>query len=103
MGLNFLGGMNFQENHGGGGGGGGKKTGSDGADKVVVVVAVKASKEIPRRALVWALTHVVQPGDCIMLLVVIPPHSHGIIFLTSLIPLFYLSHQFWVCLMLKCL
>ncbi|KAF2285152.1 hypothetical protein GH714_038857 [Hevea brasiliensis] len=41
----------------------------------VVVVAVKASKEIPRRALVWALTHVVQPGDCIKLLVVIPAHS----------------------------
>lgn len=41
----------------------------------VVVVAVKASKEIPRRALVWALTHVVQPGDCINLLVVIPAHS----------------------------
>ncbi|KAJ9167938.1 hypothetical protein P3X46_019525 [Hevea brasiliensis] len=41
----------------------------------VVVVAVKASKEIPRRALVWALTHVVQPGDCIKLVVVIPAHS----------------------------
>ncbi|RZR90686.1 hypothetical protein BHM03_00018642 [Ensete ventricosum] len=43
-----------------------------------VVVAVKASKEIPKTALVWALTHVVQPGDCIMLLVVVPPHSSGI-------------------------
>lgn len=74
MGLNFLGGMNLQQKHGGGGG---KKNCSDVADKVVVVVAVKASREIPRRALVWALTHVVQPGDCIMLLVVIPPHSHG--------------------------
>ncbi|GLU10028.1 hypothetical protein SLE2022_268570 [Rubroshorea leprosula] len=41
----------------------------------VVVVAVKASKEIPRTALVWDLTHVVQPGDCIKLLVVIPPYS----------------------------
>lgn len=39
-----------------------------------VVVAVKSSKEIPKTALVWALTHVVQPGDCITLLVVI---SHG--------------------------
>ncbi|GAV68306.1 Pkinase domain-containing protein [Cephalotus follicularis] len=39
-----------------------------------VVVAVKASKEIPRTALVWALTHVAQPGDCIRLLVVIPAH-----------------------------
>lgn len=76
-GLNFLGGMNLQQKHDGVGG----KKGSDVADKVVVVVAVKASKEIPRRALVWALTHVVQPGDCIMLLVVIPPHSHGILLL----------------------
>ena len=56
----------------------GKKKCSDVADKVVVVVAaVKASSEIPRWALVWASTHIVQPGDCIMLLVVIPPHSHG--------------------------
>ncbi|KAE8656253.1 Proline-rich receptor-like protein kinase PERK12 [Hibiscus syriacus] len=38
-----------------------------------VVVAVKASKEIPKTALVWALSHVVQPGDCITLLVV-PSH-----------------------------
>ncbi|KAF3964610.1 hypothetical protein CMV_011126 [Castanea mollissima] len=44
--------------------------GSDDAEKVVV--AVKASKEIPKTALVWALTHVVQPGDCITLLVVVP-------------------------------
>ncbi|GAY38582.1 hypothetical protein CUMW_037760 [Citrus unshiu] len=48
---------------------------SDVAEKVVV--AVKASKEIPRTALVWALTHVVQPGDCITLLVVVPSHSSG--------------------------
>ncbi|KAL8466129.1 hypothetical protein ACS0TY_035298 [Phlomoides rotata] len=41
-----------------------------------VVVAVKASKEIPKTALVWALTHVVQPGDCITLLVVIS-HTSG--------------------------
>ncbi|MBA0565381.1 hypothetical protein Golob_010262, partial [Gossypium lobatum] len=41
-----------------------------------VVVAVKASKEIPKTALVWALTHVVQPGDCITLLVV-PSHGSG--------------------------
>ncbi|PKI58678.1 hypothetical protein CRG98_020944 [Punica granatum] len=41
----------------------------------VVVIAVKASREIPRAALSWALTHVVQPGDSIKLLVVIPPHS----------------------------
>ncbi|XP_058074070.1 inactive protein kinase SELMODRAFT_444075-like [Magnolia sinica] len=49
--------------------------GSDVAEKVVV--AVKASREIPRTALVWALTHVVQPGDCITLLVVLPSHGSG--------------------------
>nr|XP_027123922.1 inactive protein kinase SELMODRAFT_444075-like [Coffea arabica] len=42
-----------------------------------VVVAVKASKEIPKTALVWALTHVVQPGDCITLLVVVPSQNPG--------------------------
>ncbi|GKV11898.1 hypothetical protein SLEP1_g23116 [Rubroshorea leprosula] len=41
----------------------------------VVVVAVRASKEIPRTALVWALTHVAQPGDCIKLIVVVPAYS----------------------------
>lgn len=49
--------------------------GSDAAEKVVV--AVKASKEIPKTALVWALTHVVQPGHCITLLVVVSSHSSG--------------------------
>ncbi|KAK4269261.1 hypothetical protein QN277_022445 [Acacia crassicarpa] len=48
---------------------------SDNAEKVIV--AVKASKEIPKTALVWSLTHVVQPGDCIILLVVLPPQSSG--------------------------
>ena len=33
---------------------------------------VKASKKVPKTALVWALTHVMQPGDCFTLLVVIP-------------------------------
>ncbi|KAK2371305.1 inactive protein kinase [Trifolium repens] len=47
----------------------------DGAKKVIV--AVKASKEIPKTALVWSLTHVVQPGDCITLLVVVPSQSSG--------------------------
>ncbi|GMI63630.1 hypothetical protein like AT3G13690 [Hibiscus trionum] len=42
----------------------------------IVVVAVKASKEIPKTALVWALTHVVQPEDCITLLIV-PSHCSG--------------------------
>ena len=41
----------------------------------VVVVAVKALKEISNTALVWALTHVVQPGDYIKLLAVIPSHT----------------------------
>ncbi|KAG5547236.1 hypothetical protein RHGRI_013042 [Rhododendron griersonianum] len=44
-------------------------------DQKVVIVAVKASKEIPRDTLVWALTHVAQPGVCIKLLVVIPDES----------------------------
>ncbi|XP_049396629.1 inactive protein kinase SELMODRAFT_444075 [Solanum stenotomum] len=48
---------------------------SDAAEKVMV--AVKASKEIPKTALVWSLTHVVQPGDCITLLVVVPSQSSG--------------------------
>nr|GMD41224.1 inactive protein kinase SELMODRAFT_444075-like isoform X1 [Ipomoea batatas]GME07527.1 inactive protein kinase SELMODRAFT_444075-like isoform X1 [Ipomoea batatas] len=43
--------------------------------KRLVLVAVKVSKDIPRAALIWALTHVVQPGDCVKLLVVIPNHS----------------------------
>ena len=43
-----------------------------------IVVAVKASKDIPRTALRWALTHVVQPGDCITLLVVVPVQGSGI-------------------------
>ncbi|XP_048139397.1 inactive protein kinase SELMODRAFT_444075 [Rhodamnia argentea] len=42
-----------------------------------VVVAVKASREIPKTALVWALTHVVQPGNCILLLVVVPQQNSG--------------------------
>ncbi|KAI3711996.1 hypothetical protein L1987_70545 [Smallanthus sonchifolius] len=42
-----------------------------------IVVAVKASKEIPKTALVWALTHVVQPGHCITLLVLMPAQTSG--------------------------
>ncbi|XP_028756264.1 inactive protein kinase SELMODRAFT_444075 [Neltuma alba] len=52
-----------------------QEKGSDVAEKVIV--AVKASKEIPKTALVWSLTHVVQPGDCITLLVVVPSQSSG--------------------------
>lgn len=40
-----------------------------------VVVAVRASKEISRAALTWALTNVVRTGDCVRLLVVIPSHN----------------------------
>ncbi|KAM7255585.1 hypothetical protein ACFE04_008483 [Oxalis oulophora] len=50
-------------------------TGTDSGEKVIV--AVKALKEIPKTALVWALSHVVQPGDCITLLVVVPSQSSG--------------------------
>ncbi|GAU11785.1 hypothetical protein TSUD_75360 [Trifolium subterraneum] len=48
---------------------------SSSSSSKVIVVAVKASKDISRTALVWALTHVVQPGDCIKLLVIIPALS----------------------------
>lgn len=52
-----------------------QEKGSDVAEKVVV--AVKASKEIPKNALLWALTHVVQPGNCLTLLVVVSSHTCG--------------------------
>lgn len=52
-----------------------KRSGFDEAAGKVVVVAVRASKEISKAGLVWALTHVVQPGDCIKLLVVIPSYT----------------------------
>ncbi|XP_010687446.1 inactive protein kinase SELMODRAFT_444075 isoform X2 [Beta vulgaris subsp. vulgaris] len=45
--------------------------------KKVVVVAVKAANEIPKTAMEWALAHVVQPGNCIKLLVVTSPQSFG--------------------------
>ena len=44
------------------------------AGKVVVVV-VKASKDISRTTLVWALNHIIQPDYCIKLLVFLPTHS----------------------------
>lgn len=47
------------------------------AEKVVVAVKA-ATREISKTAIVWALTHVVQPGGSIILLVVIPAHSSGI-------------------------
>ncbi|KAJ1284189.1 hypothetical protein BS78_03G186200 [Paspalum vaginatum] len=46
------------------------------AEKVVVAVRA-AAREISKTAIVWALTHVVQPGGNIILLVVIPAHSSG--------------------------
>ncbi|XP_029124766.1 inactive protein kinase SELMODRAFT_444075 isoform X1 [Cajanus cajan] len=49
-----------------------RKKGWCSASGKVVVVAVEATKEVPRTALVWALTNVAQPGDCIKLLGVIP-------------------------------
>lgn len=52
-----------------------QEKGSERVEKVLV--AVKSSKEIPKNALIWALSHVVQPGDCITLLVVVPPPSSG--------------------------
>lgn len=68
LGLNSCwGDMNKQEK-------GSRKEGLN-VDQKVVIVAVKASKEIPRDTLVWALTHVAQPGVCIKLLVVIPDES----------------------------
>ena len=73
-----------------------EKGGMDMAEKVVV--AVKASKEIPKTALVWALTHVVQPGDCITLLVV-PSHGSGTLFSCFLLvlhlPMSFLVLNYW--------
>jgi hypothetical protein len=48
------------------------------AEKVVVAVRA-ATREISKTAIIWALTHVVQPGGSIILLVVIPAHSSGIV------------------------
>lgn len=52
-------------------------------DPTNIVVGVKASKEIQKTALVWALKHVVQPGDCITLIVVVSPHNSGNILLST--------------------
>ena len=64
-----------------------QEKGSNAASKVIV--AVKALKEVPRTALIWALTHVVQPGDCITLLVIVPSQSSGI--LLALLKLHYIK------------
>ncbi|GJT40579.1 inactive protein kinase-like protein [Tanacetum coccineum] len=42
-----------------------------------VIVAVKASRDISKDALVWTLTHVAQPGHCITLIVVMPSLISG--------------------------
>ncbi|KAJ0085871.1 hypothetical protein Patl1_09064 [Pistacia atlantica] len=42
-----------------------------------VVVAVRAEKVISKKALAWALTHVVHPGDGITLLAVFPAEKSG--------------------------
>ncbi|XP_010440811.1 PREDICTED: inactive protein kinase SELMODRAFT_444075-like [Camelina sativa] len=52
-----------------------KRLGSNGTENVLV--AVKASREISKTALVWALTHIVKPGDCITLIVVVTSHHAG--------------------------
>ena len=66
--------------------------------KRVVVVAVKASRDISRSAFIWALTHVVQPGDSVKLLVLIPNHTSSKFFFCPNILLrafsFYVSFYF---------
>jgi len=54
----------------------GSATPAAAAEKVVVAVRA-ATREISTTAIVWALTHVVQPGGSIILLVVIPAHTSG--------------------------
>lgn len=72
-------GSDLHPNCGNGNGNGKNKGGKGGLFDVSqkVVVAVKASKEISRVALVWSLTQVAQPGDCITLLVVVPAKNPG--------------------------
>lgn len=45
--------------------------------KKMVVVAVKASQDVPKTAFVWALTHVIQPDDQIIFLLLCSSHSSG--------------------------
>lgn len=47
------------------------------AEEKVVVAVRAATREISKTAIVWALTHVVQPGGSIILLVVVPAHTSG--------------------------
>ena len=56
-----------------------------GSDVVeTVIVAVKASRDISKDALVWTLTHVAQPGHCITLIVVMPSLISGKIYFSVL-------------------
>ena len=65
-----------------------------------VMVAVRASKEIPKAALLWTLTHVVQPGDRVRLLVVVPSNytSNPLFSFLSLIHKILSRH--WFCLVI---
>lgn len=50
-----------------------EKAAARGAGAVVAVAVRAAAREISRTAVVWALTHVVQHGDTVLLLALIPP------------------------------
>ena len=56
----------------------------DVAGKVVVVAIKATSKDVSKAALLWALTHLVLPGDHVKLLLIIPSHH------SSKIPLLFL-------------
>jgi len=62
-----------------------------GAGAVVVVAVRAAAREISKTAAVWALTHVVQHGDSILLLVLIPPPSSGMCMHCIFTPFFSFS------------
>ncbi|KAL5231144.1 hypothetical protein ABZP36_029920 [Zizania latifolia] len=51
--------------------------GRRGTEAVVVVAVRAAAREISKTAAVWALTHVVQHGDAVLLLAVMPPQNSG--------------------------
>lgn len=62
-----------------------------GAGAVVVVAVRAAAREISKTAAVWALTHVVQHGDTILLLVLIPPQTSGMVHIHPALLFFTLS------------
>jgi hypothetical protein len=66
-----------------------------------------AARDISTAAVVWALTHVVQHGDTILLLAVMPPpHNsgiHGHAFLLNSLPIYdaiFILYDWalWICL-----